>query len=53
MIEEIAYDYVGKTLTVTLTGEASRTYSDAESYLRDFPERRADCIAVGWSVEDI
>ena len=45
---ELTYDYVNKTLTVTTSDGSSKTYYDCETYLADWPDREADCVAIGW-----
>lgn len=45
---ELGYDYVNKVLTVTVSDGSSRDYFDSETYLADWPDRGADCIAIGW-----
>ena len=47
-IQSIAYDYAAKTLVVTLTDGSATTYTDREAYLADWPDREADCAAIGW-----
>lgn len=47
-IQSIAYDYAAKTLAITLADDTTKTYSDSASYLADWPDREADCAAIGW-----
>jgi len=47
-IESITYNYEAETLVVTLTDGTITTYADREAYLADWPEREADCVAIGW-----
>ena len=47
-IESITYNYTEKTLVVTLIDGATASYDDRASYLADWPDREADCVAIGW-----
>lgn len=48
MVESITFDSVNNKLTVTFDDETSRDYTDRASYVADFPDREADCDAMGW-----
>lgn len=46
---ELSYDYTNKVLVVALEDGSSKTYLDKETYLADWPDREADCVAIGWT----
>lgn len=46
----ITYDYETKVIFVSDEDDnILKTYSDAEHYLADYPDRGADCVAIGWA----
>lgn len=47
-MDSITYAAEDKTITVTLIDGTTKTYSDRSSYLADWPDREADCVAIGW-----
>jgi hypothetical protein len=50
MVETITFNTAESKLVVTLEDGTSKEYTDAESYIADFPERVADAVAMGWEV---
>jgi hypothetical protein len=48
MVESITFNTAESKLIVTLEDGTSKEYTDAESYITDFPERVADAVAMGW-----
>jgi hypothetical protein len=46
--ENITFNTGENKLVVTFTDESSKEYTDSESYLADWPDRAADCIAMNW-----
>lgn len=48
-MDSITYAAEDKTITVTLIDGSSKTYTDREAYLADWPEREQDCAAIGWA----
>jgi hypothetical protein len=48
MIESINLNWETKIITVTLEDGTTKEYTDAESYIADFPERVADAVAMDW-----
>ncbi len=48
MIESITFNTGESKLIVTLEDGTSKEYTDADSYVADFPERVADVVAMGW-----
>jgi hypothetical protein len=44
----ITFNYTDKEITVTRGDEKSTVYKDADTYLKDYPERATDCVAIGW-----
>jgi hypothetical protein len=46
----IEYNYLTKTLTVTMADGSITIYEDSLSYLEDWPDREADCVAIGWTL---
>lgn len=47
-MESLTFNFTTKTLTVNFTDGTSKEYSNKEEYLKDYPEREADVIAIGW-----
>jgi hypothetical protein len=47
MIESINLNWETKIITVTLEDGTTKEYTDANSYITDFPERVADAVAMG------
>jgi hypothetical protein len=48
-MDSIKYSAEDKTITVMMVDGSSKTYSDRSSYLADWPDREADCAAIGWA----
>jgi len=48
MIEKITFNTAENKLIVLLEDGTSKEYTDADSYIADFPERVADTVAMGW-----
>ena len=48
MVETITFNTAESKLVVTLEDGTTKEYTDAESYITDFPERVADAVAMGW-----
>ena len=51
-MEPVSYtlNFVEKTITVTFSDDTEKLYTDAGSYLADYPERKGDAYAV-WEIE--
>jgi hypothetical protein len=49
MIESVNLNWETKIITVTFEDASTKEYTDAESYIADFPERVADAVAMGWN----
>lgn len=47
MMDTLTLNYDEKTITVVLDDGTETTYRDRAAYLADWPEREADCVAVG------
>jgi len=47
-MESINFDFQNKVLTVTNEDGTKKEYTDSDSYLKDWPERVADCKSIGW-----
>lgn len=45
---EITFNTAENKITVLFDDETTRDYTNRASYLADFPEREADCAAMGW-----
>jgi hypothetical protein len=50
MIEKITFNTAESKLIVALEDGTTKEYTDANSYVADFPERVADAVAMGWEV---
>jgi hypothetical protein len=50
MVESITFNTAESKLIVTFEDASTKEYTDAESYITDFPERVADAVAMGWVV---
>jgi len=50
MVESITFNTAESKLVVTLEDGTTKEYTDADSYIADFPERVADAVAMGWDV---
>lgn len=48
MVESITFNTAESKLIVTLDDQSTKEYTDAESYLADWPDREADVVAMGW-----
>lgn len=48
MIESITFNTAENKITVTYTDGTSKEYTDRARYLADWPDREADCDAMGW-----
>jgi hypothetical protein len=48
MIESVNLNWETKIITVTFEDGSTKEYTDADSYIADFPERIADAVAMGW-----
>jgi hypothetical protein len=48
MIEKITFNTAENKLIVLLEDGTSKEYTDADSYVADFPERVADAVAMVW-----
>lgn len=46
---DITYNYNDKTIIVVTEEHKATTYKDADTYLKDYPDRVADCFAIGWA----
>lgn len=44
--ESFTLDWSTKTIMVTFEDQSTKEYTDAESYLADFPDRQGDAEAV-------
>ena len=49
MVESITFDTVQGKLIVTLDDGSSKEYTTRAAYMADFPDREADCDAMGWA----
>lgn len=47
-IESITFNTAENKIVVTLPDGTSKEYYDSTSYIRDYPERKEDCLAMGW-----
>ena len=50
MFESITFNTAESKLIVTLEDQTTKEYTDAESYLADWPDREADIVAMGWTI---
>lgn len=48
-MDSITYAAEDKTITITLIDGTAKMYTDREAYLADWPDREADCDAIGWA----
>jgi hypothetical protein len=48
MIESIQFLYDEKIIVITLEGQSPKEYTNRADYIAGFPERAADCDAIGW-----
>ena len=48
MIQSITFNTAESKLIVTYEDETTKEYTDRESYIADYPDRSADCDAMGW-----
>jgi len=48
MIQSITFNTSESKLVVTYEDETSKEYTDRGSYIADYPDRSADCDAMGW-----
>ena len=46
--ESFTLDWSTKTITVTFEDQSTKEYTDAESYLADWPDRTSDAVAMDW-----
>lgn len=46
--ESIIFDSVAQNLVVRLADGSSKTYTNPADYLAEWPDREADCVAIGW-----
>lgn len=49
-MDSITFNTAENKIVVTLTDGTEQTYTDAASYLADWPDRGADVIAMGWTL---
>jgi len=49
MVETITFNTEENKLIVTLYDGTVQVYTDAASYIADYPDRVADTIAMGWN----
>jgi hypothetical protein len=49
MVESITFNTAESKLIVIFEDGTSKEYTDADSYIADFPERAADAVAMGWN----
>lgn len=49
-LTSITFNTAESKLIVTLDDQSTKEYTDAESYLADYPEREADVVAMGWTI---
>jgi len=49
MVESITFSTAENKLIVLLEDGTIKEYTDANSYIADFPERVADAVAMGWN----
>lgn len=47
-VESITFHTANNKLIVTYKDGTSKEYTDRASYVADFPDRAADCDAMGW-----
>lgn len=47
-MESITFNTAESKLVVAYEDGTSKEYTDAESYLADWPDRIADVVAMGW-----
>ena len=47
-MDSITFNTAESKLTVTYEDGTSKDYTDRASYLADWPDRAADCDAMGW-----
>jgi hypothetical protein len=48
MIDSITFNTAESKLIVTYEDGTAKEYTDRASYLADWPDRAADCDAMGW-----
>jgi hypothetical protein len=48
MVESITFNTAESKLIITFEDASTKEYTDADSYIADFPERVADAVAMGW-----
>jgi hypothetical protein len=48
MVESITFNTAESKLIVTFEDASIKEYTDADSYIADFPDREADVVAMGW-----
>jgi hypothetical protein len=48
MVETITFDTENNRLGVAFEDGTVREYTDRATYVADFPDREADCDAMGW-----
>jgi len=48
MVESITFNTAENKITVTMMDQSTKDYTDRASYLADWPDRAADCDAMGW-----
>jgi hypothetical protein len=49
MVETITFNTAENKLVVTFDDNTFLEYTDAASYIADYPDRVADTIAMGWT----
>jgi hypothetical protein len=47
-MDSITFNTADNKITVTMTDQSTKDYTDRASYLADWPDRAADCDAMGW-----
>ena len=50
-MKSVKLDWTISTITVTFDDDTTKEYTDANSYLADWPDREADVIAMNWMEE--
>jgi len=51
MERTITFDTQNHKLVVEWGDGSTKEYVNALAYIQDFPDREADCIAMGWDIE--
>ena len=52
-MDSITFNTTENKIVVTLTDGTEQTYTNAQSYLADWPNRKADVIAMGWESDNV